>query len=201
MERFVEETIHHVSQDDLEIIEITLGGVSEAFGELVEKYQERLYNSIVHLFGPRDAEDVVQETFIKAFQKLQTFRGTSSFYSWIYRIGFNTAVSHRRRLDRTLPPTSLDGLEEAVGSQFPDHEKRPDEVLEEKDRARQLQNALNALSETHRTILILREVELLSYEGIADVLSIRVGTIRSRLHRARVCLKEELNRVMRHDLE
>ena len=72
MERFVEETIHHVSQDDLEIIEITLGGVSEAFGELVEKYQERLYNSIVHLFGPRDAEDVVQETFIKAFKKLQT---------------------------------------------------------------------------------------------------------------------------------
>ena len=110
-------------------------------------------------------------------------------------------MSHRRRIGRTLPSTSLDGLEEAVGPQLPDHEKRPDEVLEEKDRARQLQNALDALSEKHRTILILREVELLSYEDIADVLSIRIGTIRSRLHRARVCLKEELNRVMRRDLE
>ena len=184
--------ISPVSEDDQEIIEATLSGCTDAFGELVEKYQERLYGSIVHLFGVRDAEDVVQETFLKAFKKLDKFRGKSEFYSWLYRIGYNTAVDHYKLRMRT---TSLDDFEENTGTHIPGKE------LEEKDRVQQLQIALDALSQEHRTVIILREIESLSYDAIADLLSIPEGTVRSRLHRARACLLEELKRVMQNDLE
>ena len=188
----VNKIISPVSEDDQEIIEATLSGCTDAFGELVEKYQQRLYGSIVHLFGVRDAEDVVQETFLKAFKKLDKFRGKSEFYSWLYRIGYNTAVDHYKLRMRT---TSLDDSEENTGTHIPGKE------LEEKDRGRQLQIALAALSQEHRTVIILREIESLSYDAIADLLSIPEGTVRSRLHRARACLLEELKRVMRNDLE
>jgi len=194
----VNKIISRVSVDDQEIIEATLNGCTDAFGELVEKYQQRLYGSIVHLFGVRDAEDVVQATFLKAFKQLGKFRGTSEFYSWLYRIGYNTAVDHYKLRMRTI---SLDDFEENTGTHIPSNQQGPDEAVEEKDRLRQLQIALEALSQEHRTVIVLREIELLTYEEIADLLSIPEGTIRSRLHRARMCLLEELKRVMRNDLE
>ena len=190
--------ISRVSEDDQEIIDATLSGCTDAFGELVEKYQERLYGSIVHLFGVRDAEDIVQETFLKSLRQLDKFRGTSEFYSWLYRIGYNTAVDHYKSRMRTI---SLDDFEENTGTHIPGNEQGPDEAVEEKDRLRQLQIALDALSQKHRTVIVLREIELLTYEEIADLLSIPEGTIRSRLHRARACLLEELKRVMQNDLE
>ncbi len=190
--------ISRVSVDDQEIIEATLNGCTDAFGELVEKYQQRLYGSIVYLFGVRDAEDVVQATFLKAFKQLGKFRGTSEFYSWLYRIGYNTAVDHYKLRVRTI---SLDDFEENTGTHIPSNKQGPDEALEEKDRLRQLQIALDALSQKHRTVIVLREIELLTYEEIADLLSIPEGTIRSRLHRARARLLEELKRVMQNDLE
>ncbi|MDG2206741.1 MAG: sigma-70 family RNA polymerase sigma factor [Pirellulales bacterium] len=190
--------ISRVSEDDQEIIEATLNGCKDAFGELVEKYQQRLYGSIVHLFGVRDAEDIVQETFLKAFKQLRKFRGTSEFYSWLYRIGYNTAVDYYKSRKRAI---SLDDFEENTGTHILGNEQGPDEAMEEKDRVRQLQIALDALRQEHRTIIVLREKESLSYGAIADLLSIPAGTIRSRLHRARMCLLEELKRVMRNDLE
>lgn len=192
----VNKIIFRVSEDDQEIIEATLNGCKDAFGELVEKYQQRLYGSIVHLFGVRDAEDVVQETFLKAFKQLRKFRGTSEFYSWLYRIGYNTAVDYCKWRKR-----DSDDFEENTGTHIPGNEQGPDEAMEEKDRVRQLQIALDALSQEHRTIIVLREKESLSYGAIANLLSIPAGTIRSRLYRARMCLLEELKRVMRNDLE
>ena len=194
----MKETIPSVSQDDLEIIKATLNESPQAFGELVEKYQARLYNSIAHLFGPRDAEDIVQDAFVKAFQKLNTFRGTSCFYTWLYRIAFNTAVSYQRRQN---PTTSLDQKQEAMGDHLPDTHDRPDEWLEKKERAEKVQRALRLLNEEHRTILILREYEEMSYETIAELLKVPLGTIRSRLHRARICLKDAINQVMQKDFE
>ena len=198
MESPLKETIQSVSQDDLEIIKATLNESSQAFGELVEKYQARLYNSIAHLFDPRDAEDIVQDAFVKAFQKLSIFRGTSSFYTWLYRIAFNTAVSYQRR---HKPTTSLDQKKETIGDYLPDKHDRPDEWLEKKERAEKIQQALHLLNEEHRTILILREYEEMSYETIAEILKIPVGTIRSRLHRARICLKDAINQVLHKDFE
>ena len=198
MESPLKETIPSVSQDDLAIIKATLNESSQAFGELVEKYQARLYNSIAHLFGPRDAEDIVQDAFVKAFQKLSTFRGTSSFYTWLYRIAFNTAVSYQRRHKTT---TSLEQKKEKIGDYLPDKHDRPDECLEKKERAEKIQLALHLLNEEHQTILILREYEEMSYETIAEILKIPVGTIRSRLHRARICLKDAINQVLHKDFE
>ena len=194
----MKETIQSVSQDDLEIIKATLNESSQAFGELVEKYQARLYNSIAHLFDPRDAEDIVQDAFVKAFQKLSIFRGTSSFYTWLYRIAFNTAVSYQRR---HKPTTSLDQKKETIGDYLPDKHDRPDEWLEKKERAEKIQQALHLLNEEHQTILILREYEEMSYETIAELLKVPVGTIRSRLHRARICLKDAINQVLHKDFE
>ena len=94
-----------VTKEDLRMIESTLAGDTEAFGELVEKHQNRLYHSMLRLSGsPEEARDVVQDTFVRAFVKLNTFRGTSNFYTWLYRIAFNTAMTQRRR---TRPSVSL----------------------------------------------------------------------------------------------
>ena len=187
MERFLKANMPEVSEEDLEIIQMTLTESSEAFGELVEKYQARLYNSIVQIFGPRDAEDIVQDAFVKAFQKLDSFKGTSSFYTWLYRIAFNTAVSHLRKQPSII---SIDELQEAIGDNLADDGERPGEAMEKKERSKQIQSALQLLSEEHRTILILREVEQMSYEMLANLFQLPVGTIRSRLHRARMCLRE-----------
>ena len=187
MERFLKANMPEVSEEDLEIIQMTLTESSEAFGELVEKYQARLYNSIVQIFGPRDAEDIVQDAFVKAFQKLDSFKGTSSFYTWLYRIAFNTAVSHLRKQP---PIISIDELQEAIGDNLADDGERPGEAMEKKERSKQIQSALQLLTEEHRTILILREVEQMSYETLANLFQLPVGTIRSRLHRARMCLRE-----------
>lgn len=187
MERFLKANMPEVSEEDLEIIQMTLTESSEAFGELVEKYQARLYNSIVQIFGPRDAEDIVQDAFVKAFQKLDSFKGTSSFYTWLYRIAFNTAVSHLRKKPSII---SIDELQEAIGDNLADDGERPGEAMEKKERSKQIQSALQLLSEEHRTILILREVEQMSYEMLANLFQLPVGTIRSRLHRARMCLRE-----------
>ena len=187
MEHLLKANMPEVSEEDLEIIQMTLTESSEAFGELVEKYQARLYSSIVQIFGPRDAEDIAQDAFVKAFQKLDSFKGTSGFYTWLYRIAFNTAVSHLRKQPSVK---SIDELQEAIGDNLADDSQRPDDSLERKECSRQIQSALQLLSEEHRTILILREVEQMSYEVLANLFQIPVGTVRSRLHRARMCLRE-----------
>ena len=176
-----------VSQEDLEIIQMTLSEATEAFGELVEKYQGRIYNSIVQVFGQRDAEDITQDAFVKAFRNLNSFRGNSSFYTWLYRIAFNTAVSHFRKQPSTK---SIDELQEVIGGHLEDDGEGPDESMEKIERNQQIQRSLELLSEEHRTILILREVERMSYEMMANLFQVPVGTIRSRLHRARMCLRE-----------
>ena len=196
MERFLKANMPEVSEEDLEIIQMTLTESSEAFGELVEKYQARLYNSIVQIFGPRDAEDIVQDAFVKAFQKLDSFKGTSSFYTWLYRIAFNTAVSHLRKKPSII---SIDELQEAIGDNLADDGERPGEAMEKKERSKQIQSALQLLSEEHRTILILREVEQMSYEMLANLFQLPVGTIRSRLHRARMCLREVSSHYLERD--
>ena len=187
MEHLLKANMPEVSEEDLEIIQMTLTESSEAFGELVEKYQARLYSSIVQIFGPRDAEDIAQDAFVKAFQKLDSFKGTSGFYTWLYRIAFNTAVSHLRKQPSVK---SIDELQEAIGDNLADDSQRPDDSLERKECRRQIQSALQLLSEEHRTILILREVEQMSYEVLANLFQVPVGTVRSRLHRARMCLRE-----------
>jgi RNA polymerase sigma-70 factor (ECF subfamily) len=161
---------------------------------LVTRYQDRLYNTLVHVVGSTDtAYDVVQDAFVQAYVKLETFERASAFYTWLYRIAFNLAISRRRR---ERPALSVDHVRETLGHEPLDRGAAPGARLEQEERACQVQSALATLSDEHRSILILREVDGCAYEEIADILNLPIGTIRSRLHRARLQLRDQLKGVV-----
>ena len=177
---------------DQQLITQTLDGQTAAFGILVRKYQDRLFNSMVHLLrNPSDAEDVVQDAFLQALRKLDTFQGNSQFYTWLFRIARNTAIS---KLRRKKPTVSLESTDSQQRLDFPDDGPTPSTEMERRERQTGLMRAMDQLSGEHREILILREMEEQNYETISEILDLPVGTVRSRLHRARSQLKEMLLR-------
>ncbi|MBX7164911.1 MAG: sigma-70 family RNA polymerase sigma factor [Pirellulales bacterium] len=184
--------------DDAQLIAEALRGRSDAFGRLVERYQDRLYNTLVHLVGSaEDARDVAQDAFVQAFVKLETFRQNSQFYTWLYRIAFNLAMTRRRRPGVV---TSIEQVRDAAGIEPVDDCPAPSERIEGRERDAQVREALARLSEEHRTVIVLREIDGLDYEAIAEVLEVPVGTVRSRLHRARLELRDQLKEVFQADM-
>lgn len=184
--------------NDAQLIEMALDGNAAAFGQLVGRYQDRLFNTMVHVAGSvEDARDVVQDAFVQAFIKLESFKQASAFYTWLYRIAFNIAASRRRRQRITV---SIDHVRDNVGLEPASTTDPPGARLEQQERAAQVQAALGRLSEDQRTVLVLREVEGHCYETIAEMLDVPVGTVRSRLFRARMQLREELKQVLQEDL-
>ena len=176
--------------DDAQLIAQTLTGRAAAFGELVLKYQDRLYNALVHTMGSKeDARDVVQDAFLQAYLKLSTFHQSSGFYTWLYRIAFNVAASQRRR---KRPVVSVEQVRESSGQEPVAVEANPGDRLEQEERQQLIREAIAQLSEEHRVVLVLREIEGLCYESIAEILELPVGTVRSRLHRARLQLRDQL---------
>jgi RNA polymerase sigma-70 factor (ECF subfamily) len=176
---------------DADLVEAALRGDRDAFGELVERYQDRLFNMLVRITGSHeDAADAAQDAFVQAYQKLATFRGASQFYTWLYRIAMNQALSRRRR---RRPTASIDAGKDAVGDEPVDAGESPEGCMLSRERAEHVQTALARLGEQHRKILVLREMEGCSYEAIADILQLPVGTVRSRLFRARMQLRDGLN--------
>lgn len=187
--------------DDAQLISQALAGQTTAFGQLVQKYQDRLFNTVYHVAGnAEDAKDVVQEAFVQAFLKLESFHGASAFYTWLYRIAFNVAVTHRRRrgarrsAERTavaemrVQTADNGGPRNAAGN--------PSERLEREERCRQVRQAISQLPEEYRVVLVLREMDGCCYETIAEILDLPVGTVRSRLYRARMQLREQLKEVL-----
>jgi RNA polymerase sigma-70 factor (ECF subfamily) len=176
--------------DESYLIEQSLQGHSAAFGQLVQLHQDRLYNAVVHLIGDRvEAEDIVQEAFVQAYLKLETFRRHSAFYTWVYRIAFNNAVSRKRR---KRVEASVDQTREQAGAEPLDSGDAPSDRLMREEQVRQIREALSQLSDEHRSILVLREIEGCDYEAMAEILGINIGTVRSRLHRARIQLRDKL---------
>lgn len=178
--------------DDSKLIAGVLDGSDEAFRILVERYQDRVFRLLGRYTRDRmEAEDLAQEVFVKVFRKLHTFQQDSSFYTWLYRIAANTATDHlarrkRRRLHLVEDVTVLD------------NDRGPDAgaaqpLLEEELRS-VTREVVAGLPEKYRTILILREYEDLSYTAIAEVLGCSIGTVESRLFRARKRFKEALER-------
>jgi RNA polymerase sigma-70 factor (ECF subfamily) len=183
-----------VVQDDAQLILATRRGEPAAFGQLVRKYQDRLFTALVHVCGGREeAEDTAQDAFVQAYLKLASFEGQSSFYTWLYRIAFNTAISRRRRM---RPDVSIDRGRELTGHEPADGSEGAEELLLRQERATMVQQALNQLNAEHRAILVLREMEGCDYDAIAEILELPVGTVRSRLHRARLQLKEHLSAIL-----
>jgi RNA polymerase sigma-70 factor (ECF subfamily) len=184
--------------DDSQLIDAALAGQTAAFGHLVRKYQDRLYNAVVHVLGcAEEARDVVQDAFVQAYLKLDSFQRTAAFYTWLYRIAFNLAVSRRRK---HRPTESIDRNREATGDEPADPAPATDR-LEQEERAQQVRRALAMLSDEHRVILVLRDVDGCSYDGIAEILDLPVGTVRSRIHRARMQLREQLKEVLQEELD
>jgi RNA polymerase sigma-70 factor, ECF subfamily len=175
------------SQDETHLIGRFKDGDSSAFERIVLKYQDRIYNLCYYLLGnPHDAEDAAQEVFIKGFRKLKDFRPESSLYTWLYRIGVNTCLDHKRKL--RSGPLNNDFLAENLPSTDPSPEGR----YQSKLIGRAIQSALNQLSKNSRTIIVLKEIEGLSYEEISEVMDISVGTVKSRLSRTREELRSLL---------
>jgi RNA polymerase sigma-70 factor, ECF subfamily len=182
-----------VNIDDHQLIEECLAGRSEAFGELVVRYQDRLFHTLLFVTGAADqAQDVAQDAFVHAFAKLSTFRGESAFYSWLFRIAMNAAVSRKRR-DRRMS-ASLDAARENAGHEPIDAHpaSEPSHSIEVSERQALVRAALAELSEEYRTVLVLKEMEDLRYEEIAEIVGCPIGTVRSRIHRARSELREKL---------
>jgi RNA polymerase sigma-70 factor (ECF subfamily) len=183
------------SLDDLSLVEACRGGQTEAFGALVRRYQERLYPTIVRLIGSsEDAEDVLQDTFVRAFERLDQFHGDSSFYTWLYRIAINLALSgyRRRRVRGSLKRSRM--WSAPVSSEPADvsSESDPTISLERAEREKIVERALEKLGPEHRAVVILKDFDGHRYEEISAILGVPVGTVRSRLHRARCELRDLL---------
>ncbi len=183
-----------VTNNDQHLIQECLAGRTEAFDQLVLKYQDRLFRTLVRILGSNDdARDAAQEGFTQAFFKLNTFKGTAAFYSWLFRISFNAAITQKRKIRRTS--TTLDTQDNPAGNWLVDThpENRPSDVAELSERKKLVHQALNELQEEYRTPLILRELEGMSYGEIAEITEIPLGTVRSRIFRGRNELKQKLN--------
>ncbi len=183
------------SSDDHSLVEACRAGRTEAFSLLVQRYQGRLYPTIVRLIGsPEDAEDVLQDAFVRAYEKLDQFQGGSSFYTWIYRIAVNLALSgHRRRRIRSALRRA--DLRHAAREAHPADESLeadPAAPLERAERERMVKAALDQLGPEHRAVIILKDFDGRRYDEIAAILNVPVGTVRSRLHRARCELRDQL---------
>lgn len=191
-----------MNRADAELIADCLNGQTQAFGTLVTRYQNRLYNSLVSVLGsPEDARDVAQEAFVLAFRKLHTFRGRSAFYSWLFRIALNAAASLQRKPSRVN--VSIDAAREQSGKEPVDVHPtaQPGFAMEVSERQALVRSALAALPTEYRTVLVLKEMEDLKYEEIAAIVDCPVGTVRSRIHRARIELRAKLTVLLQEPSE
>ena len=179
-------------EDDADRVARARAGDTRAFDDLVRAHQDRVYNLLLRFLNNRDhAGEVAERVFINAWTQLKNFKGDSRFSTWLYRIAFNESVTFRRYEGRRRA-ASIYSEEEGGLAVDPADDRDPSEPLHAEDARRTLERALSHLDDDDRRILLLREVEGLPYEEIAAALDVPVGTVRSRLHRAREALRERL---------
>jgi len=178
------------------LVERAQRGDKRAFELLVEKYQRKLSRLLSRLVrDPGEVEDVTQEAFIKAYRALPSFRGDSAFYTWLYRIGINTAKNYLVAMGRRAPTSTEVGAEEAEGFESGELLRdinTPESVLLSKEIAGTVNAAIESLPEELRSAIQLRELEGMSYEEIAKLMDCPIGTVRSRIFRARETIAERL---------
>ena len=181
---------------DQALVERAQGGDQRAFDQLVSKYQRKLGRLLSRFIrDPGEVEDVSQEAFIKAYRALPNFRGDSAFYTWLYRIGINTAKNYLVSQGRRAPTSTNFDAEEAEGfedaSQLRDI-NTPESLLLSKQIGETVNAAMDALPEELRTAIVLREIEGMSYDEIASMMNCPIGTVRSRIFRARDAVASRL---------
>jgi RNA polymerase sigma-70 factor, ECF subfamily len=183
-----------VSEDDRDAVRRVQAGDTEAFEPLVEKYKRKVFRLAYQVLRDQEeALDVAQEAFVKAFRALPAFKGDSAFYTWLFRITMNVALDRKRQRATRVKSLGTDDVtpeewERTATSTDPD----PEDVASGAERRERIRKGLDSLSEHHRTIIILSDIEGLQYREIAEVLGIPMGTVMSRLHHARKRLREVL---------
>jgi RNA polymerase sigma-70 factor (ECF subfamily) len=193
-------TMHEVAREDVQLVEEALGGNQLSFQLLVERYQDRIFAlARNYTKSAVEIEDIVQDSFLKAYRRLETFQRQSSFSTWLYRIAVNTALDFLKRVGRSPvqavedPELTAAPVRARAGSGV--SISAPDARLSREEVARVTQEVLAELPEIFRTVLVLREFEDLSYQEMAEVLGISIGTVESRLFRARARFKEAMIRL------
>jgi RNA polymerase sigma-70 factor (ECF subfamily) len=190
-------------EEDAILVERCLSGDERAFRALVEQYQRRVFSIAFGIVRNQDdAMDVTQDAFVKVHAHLPNFKGTSSFYTWLYRIVVNLCIDRKRRAKRAI----LVDYDDAISHEEQPHQSGPTlasvsiagpaKELARKELREKMQRALDRLSDDHRQVLLLREVEGLAYEEIADALDIAKGTVMSRLFHARTNFKKAISRYL-----
>ena len=185
--------------DDSALLKRCRNGNMAAFAELIGKYQDRLFNAILRTVGNYDdAQELTQETFFRALRGLRKFRGQAGFYTWLFRIGINLSINHRQRRGK-IQFRSLSGSNEGLGHQADglanladSQNPSPDHIAQVRQEHGRALEALDKLDPPARAIVVLRDIEELDYAGIAEILEVPVGTVKSRLSRARMDLRKQL---------
>lgn len=191
---------------DEELVRRAQAGERGSFDELVVRYKDRIYNLCFQKLGDaEEALDASQEAFVKAYRAIGAFEGKAKFFTWIFRIAVNCAFTRRRKRarERQAAPVSLeqaaargdrdgDGGDGGRGFDAPDLRGEPAAIVLAAEKARAIQEAIASLDEDQHRIVLLRDVEGLAYEEIAEILDCPVGSVKSRLHRARLVLRERL---------
>ena len=182
--------------DDEELVRLAQEGRREAFEELVRRHADRLYGVILRFSGdPTETEDVVQETFLRAWRGIGGFERRAQFFTWLYRIGLNEA---KRRATRRPPADTL-SVEEGALESFHDVRQAPEPRAEQRDVRAALERAVRALPVKYRAPLILRDVEGLSTQQAAAIMGLREAAFKSRLHRARLAVREAIENHLAED--
>lgn len=196
-----------ISFEDAQLVQQVQSGRVEAYGELVRKYQDRLYNTCWRICGnAEDARDLTQEAFVKGLEGIDAFRSQSKFYTWLFRVAVNLCLTHRRRA-KVRQAASLDqaidtgGTQaQTLGQRIRDRKaERPDARGGRAELQRQVTEALATLDDDLRSVVVLRDLEGFDYQQISEILEVAPGTVKSRLHRARMQLREKLGKLVRRD--
>jgi RNA polymerase sigma-70 factor (ECF subfamily) len=190
-----------VARDEAVLVTEAKAGSYAAFEELVNRYEKKIYRLGMNITGsPQDAEDVLQETFLKAFEHLGDFRADSRFYTWIVRIAVNEGLMklRKRRSSKEVPIEDTEGDDGApTPRELADWNPNPEQELARSELENILQNAARLLPPTFRTVFYLRDVEGLSTEETAALLRLSAGAVKARLFRARLRLREDLSRIFK----
>jgi RNA polymerase sigma-70 factor (ECF subfamily) len=187
--------------DELPLVERARAGDSAAFSELVERYERKIYRLAKHITqNDEDAEDVLQESFLKAYTHLDSFHGDSKFYTWLVRIAVNEALMklRKRKSDKTVSlDEPQDTGEDLVTREIAVWEDDPEKKYSREELADILNKAVDSLKPSFRTVFVLRDIEEMSTEDTAETLGISIPAVKSRLLRARLQLREKLTRYFR----
>ena len=199
----IQETEHSAERaaGEEELIRLCVEGRTESFSVLVGRYQDRIYNMILRMCRSReDAEELTQETFLRAFEKIETFNGRSRFYTWLYRIAVNMVLTRRRRGGRvkfvSLSVCCGEDRPLVAETQMADvadrREPQPEKTAMDEETARRVSDTIAELDDQLRSVVVLRDIDNMKYREISEVLRIPAGTVKSRLHLARSILRDRL---------